>query len=204
MPSGGDPTVARARLNRLHRAAFRPISHHRSGRKSLCRAAQDAMDTVSDVLQKRHDKIESLKRSGVNLYPNDFRVTHDIAEIHALVAAAPETLTEQGPRFTIAGRLMAVNHFGKAAFVRVRDRSGQLQAYVRKDRLGEEAFALFKQLDIGDFAGLTGTLFQTRTGEWTMTGRTRCGCCPSPCGRCRRNSTGSRTRRSATASATST
>ena len=126
------------------------------------------MDTVSDVLQKRHDKVETLKRSGVNLYPNDFRVTHDIAEIHALVAAAPETLTEQGPRFTIAGRLMAVNHFGKAAFVRVRDRSGQLQAYVRRDRLGEEAFAFFKQLDIGDFAGLTGTLFQTRTGEWTL------------------------------------
>jgi len=52
--------------------------------------------------------------------------------------------------------------------VRVRDRSGQLQAYVRKDRIGEEAFALFKQLDIGDFVGMKGTLFQTRTGEWTL------------------------------------
>jgi lysyl-tRNA synthetase class 2 len=64
--------------------------------------------------------------------------------------------------------MMAVNHFGKAAFVRVRDRSGQLQAYLRRDRIGEEAFALFKQLDIGDFVGLKGTLFQTRTGEWTL------------------------------------
>jgi lysyl-tRNA synthetase class 2 len=126
------------------------------------------MDSASDVIQKRHDKVDALKRSGVNLYPNDFRVTHDIGEIHALVAAAPDTLTEQGPRFTIAGRLMAVNHFGKAAFVRVRDRAGQLQAYVRRDRLGEEAFAAFKQLDIGDFAGLSGTLFRTRTGEWTL------------------------------------
>jgi len=64
--------------------------------------------------------------------------------------------------------MMAVNHFGKAAFVRVRDRSGQLQAYIRKDRVSEETFARFKQLDVGDFVGLRGTLFQTRTGEWTL------------------------------------
>jgi lysyl-tRNA synthetase class 2 len=126
------------------------------------------MDTVSDVIQKRQEKIDSLKRSGVNLYPNDFRVTHTVGDIQAVVAAAPETLTEQGPHFTIAGRMMAVNHFGKAAFIRVRDRSGQLQAYVRRDRIGEDAFAFFKQLDIGDVVGLTGTLFQTRTGEWTL------------------------------------
>ncbi len=126
------------------------------------------MDTVSDVIQKRQEKIDTLKGSGVNLYPNDFRVTHTIGEIQATVAAAPDTLTEQGPHFTIAGRMMAVNHFGKAAFIRVRDRSGQLQAYVRRDRIGDDAFAFFKQLDIGDVVGLTGTLFQTRTGEWTL------------------------------------
>ena len=126
------------------------------------------MDTISDVIQKRYEKIEALKRSGVSLYPNDFKVSHTIGEILSVVETAAETLSEQGPFFDIAGRLMAVNHFGKAAFARVRDRSGQLQAYVRRDRIGEEAFALFKQLDIGDFVGLRGTLFQTRTGEWTL------------------------------------
>jgi lysyl-tRNA synthetase class 2 len=126
------------------------------------------MDITSDVIQKRYEKIEALKRGGLHLYPNDFKVSHTMGEVLTLVQAAPETLTEQGPFFQIAGRLMAVNHFGKAAFIRVRDRSGQLQAYVRKDRIGEEAFALFKQLDIGDFLGLSGTLFQTRTGEWTL------------------------------------
>jgi lysyl-tRNA synthetase class 2 len=126
------------------------------------------MDTTSDVIQKRYEKIEALKHSGTGLYPNDFKVSHIIGEILALVQSAPGTLSEQGPFFDIAGRLMAVNHFGKAAFVRVRDRSGQLQAYIRKDRVGEAAFALFKQLDIGDFVGLRGTLFQTRTGEWTL------------------------------------
>jgi lysyl-tRNA synthetase class 2 len=126
------------------------------------------MDTLSDIFQKRYEKIETLTRSGISLYPNDFKASHTIAEILAVVQTAAETLTEQGPFFEIAGRLMAVNHFGKAAFVRVRDRSGQLQAYLRKDRIGEAAFALFKQLDIGDFVGLKGTLFQTRTGEWTL------------------------------------
>jgi lysyl-tRNA synthetase, class II len=126
------------------------------------------MDTISDVIQKRNEKIEALKRSGISLYPNDFKVSHTIGEIQSAVQTAPETLTDQGPFFEIAGRLMAVNHFGKAAFARLRDRSGQLQAYVRKDRIGDEAFALFKQLDIGDFVGLRGTLFQTRTGEWTL------------------------------------
>jgi len=126
------------------------------------------MDTISDVVQKRYEKIETLKRSGISLYPNDFKVSHTIGEVLSAVQTATEALTEQGPFFEIAGRLMAINHFGKAAFVRVRDRSGQLQAYIRKDRIGEEAFTLFKQLDIGDFVGLTGALFQTRTEEWTL------------------------------------
>ena len=126
------------------------------------------METVSDLIQKRHEKIETLKRAGLNLYPNDFKASHTVADIREILRVAPETLTEQGPCFTVAGRLMAVNHFGKAAFVRVRDRSGPLQVYLRRDRIGEEAFALFKQLDIGDFVGLHGTMFQTRTGEWTL------------------------------------
>jgi lysyl-tRNA synthetase class 2 len=126
------------------------------------------METVGDLLQKRQEKNDALKRSGVNLYPNDFTVSDTIENIQALLRSVAETLTEQGPCFTIAGRLMAVNHFGKAAFVRLRDRSGMLQAYIRRDRIGDDAFTLFKQLDVGDFIGLKGTMFQTRTGEWTL------------------------------------
>ena len=70
--------------------------------------------------------------------------------------------------FAVAGRMMAVNRFGKSAFARFRDRSGQLQAYVRLDKVGEEAYSLFKKLDIGDFIGMTGTLFRTKTGEWSL------------------------------------
>jgi lysyl-tRNA synthetase class 2 len=64
--------------------------------------------------------------------------------------------------------MMAINHFGKSAFIRFRDRSGQLQAYIRKDRIGDEAYRLFKQMDVGDFVGLSGGIFKTKTGEWTL------------------------------------
>ena len=63
---------------------------------------------------------------------------------------------------------MAINRFSKASFIRFRDRTGQMQAYVRRDKIGDEAFFLFKQLDIGDFVGLSGGMFKTRTGEWTL------------------------------------
>jgi len=126
------------------------------------------IETSSDVLQRRYEKIEALKSRHVPLYPNDFKGLQAIGELQAIIHTAPESLTETGPVFTVAGRMMAVNHFGKAAFIRIRDRSGQVQAYIRKDRVGDEAFALFKQLDVGDFAGVTGALFQTRTGEWTI------------------------------------
>ncbi|MGW8186019.1 MAG: lysine--tRNA ligase, partial [Desulfobacterales bacterium] len=58
--------------------------------------------------------------------------------------------------------------FGKAAFLRFRDHTGQMQAYIRKDKVGGQAYDLFKQLDIGDIIGLSGTLFKTKTGEWTL------------------------------------
>lgn len=63
---------------------------------------------------------------------------------------------------------MAVNKMGKSSFVRFKDGTDQIQTYLQKDQLGDEPYALFKKLDIGDFIGVTGPLFQTRTGEWTI------------------------------------
>ena len=125
-------------------------------------------ENVSSVLARRREKIDDLQKAGVNLFPNDFRVSHAIGEILTLAAQDPDQMGEAGPHFSAAGRIMAVNRFGKAAFIRLRDRSGQLQAFVTRERLGERVYSLFKQLDIGDFVGLEGTMFQTRTGEWTL------------------------------------
>ncbi|MEE4606794.1 MAG: lysine--tRNA ligase [Desulfobacteraceae bacterium] len=126
------------------------------------------MEKARDLLQKRKEKIEELKKNNINLYPNGFVTSHTVRDIQNVVENDPDSLTQDGPVFTTAGRMMAINNFGKSAFIRFRDRSGQLQAYIRKDQIGDGDYRLFKQLDIGDFIGLRGTMFQTRTGEWTL------------------------------------
>jgi lysyl-tRNA synthetase class 2 len=126
------------------------------------------MEDAGDVLKKRFMKMDELREMGVSLFPNDICVSHTVRDILRQSEEAPESLTESGPEFMVAGRMMAVNKFGKASFIRFRDRTGPLQAYIRKDRIGEAAYTFFKQLDIGDFIWLRGTLFQTKTGEWTL------------------------------------
>ncbi len=125
-------------------------------------------DKTSDLIAKRKQKSAELKKSGVRLFPNDFGVTHTVAEIKGAVDSDPGSLGENGAVFAVAGRIMAVNRFGKTTFIRFRDRTGGLQAYIRKDGVGEEAYGLFRQMDIGDFIGLEGPVFQTKTGEWTL------------------------------------
>lgn len=126
------------------------------------------MEESSTLLKVRREKMEELKESGVNLYPNDFRVTHTVAALREMTESNPEALGEDGQSFAVAGRMMAINKFGKSSFIRFKDRTGQMQAYLQKSALGDDCYALFKKLDVGDFVGLTGTLFQTRTGEWTL------------------------------------
>src|SRR5210317_353511 len=126
------------------------------------------MEKTSELIQKRRDKFDQLKTNNLQLFPNDFKVSHTINEIHGIIGKTPETVKEDGPIFNVAGRMMAINRFGKTAFIRFRDRSGQLQAYIRKDRIGDEAYRLFKQMDVGDFVGLSGGMFKTKTGEWTL------------------------------------
>jgi lysyl-tRNA synthetase class 2 len=126
------------------------------------------MEKTSELLQKRKNKFNTLKQSALELFPNDFRVSHSVNEVKQVVEKKPETLKADAPSFAVAGRMMAINRFGKTTFIRFRDRSGQLQAYIRKDQIGDEAYQLLKQLDVGDFVGLNGEMFQTKTGEWTL------------------------------------
>ena len=126
------------------------------------------MEKTSELIQKRKDKIDQLKSSHLPLYPNDFKISHTISDILGIIDKTPEKVNEEEPIFSVAGRIMAINRFGKAAFIRFRDSSGQLQAYIRKDRIGDDAYQIFKQLDVGDFVGLSGAVFKTKTGEWTL------------------------------------
>lgn len=124
------------------------------------------MEKTSDMLEKSRSKLAELRK--INPFPNDFKVLHTVQDIKDCLKDMPDTEIKIDRSFTVAGRMMAINLFGKSSFIRFRDQTGQLQAYVRKDKIGEEAYNLFKKLDIGDFVGLKGGMFKTRTEEWTL------------------------------------
>jgi lysyl-tRNA synthetase class 2 len=126
------------------------------------------MNIKSTIIENRKKKLEDLKNNNINLFPNDFEVLHTVRDIIKATEDSPGSLTQDDPVFVVAGRMMAINRFGKAAFIRFKDRTGQLQAYVRKDKIGNQSYSLFKQMDIGDFVGLKGGMFRTKTGEWTL------------------------------------
>ncbi len=105
---------------------------------------------------------------GVNLYINDFKPLHSLRQ--ALPQKAyddPDYALSEG-EFIVAGRIIAMRDFGKAAFLQLQDESGRGQVYIKKQEVGEERFEVFKKLDIGDIVGCTGTLFRTQKGEPTI------------------------------------
>jgi lysyl-tRNA synthetase class 2 len=127
------------------------------------------MEPKSDLMAQRRAKAAELAATGVPLYPNDFRPTHTTGQLRRRygdwTTHQLEDLTEN---FALAGRLMAVRNFGKAAFVKLADRDGQLQVHLRRDLLGDDTYKLLKKLDVGDIVGVQGTLFHTKTGELTL------------------------------------
>ncbi len=126
------------------------------------------MDELNQVLQQRRQKSQELADLGVNLYANDYRPSHSIREVLAKAEESGATYQGEGPEYAIAGRIMTVRNFGKAAFLHLQDASGRMQVYVKKDAVGDEAYAIFKKLDIGDIAGFKGPLFTTKTGELSI------------------------------------
>ena len=127
----------------------------------------------NDLLKVRLEKIAALKADGVNLYPNDIRPENTSDEImDGFGNADSEALSRLTQKFSIAGRLMAIRSFGKAAFVKIQDRKGQMQCYVAKNILSEQDFSLFKKLDIGDIIYVSGKLFRTKTDELTLEAET--------------------------------
>ena len=127
------------------------------------------MDETSALVQQRIKNLEELRQEGINPFPNDFQVTHTSHDLHqAYDSLSDEQLKSVGESFRVAGRIMAVRDFGKASFVQVQDRKGRIQAYFRKDIVGDQAFELFKKFDVGDFVGIEGTIFRTKTQELTL------------------------------------
>jgi len=127
------------------------------------------MEEISELMQQRIRKLEELRRQSINPYPNDFRVTHTSQDLHATFGSmSDEELKSHEETFCLAGRIVASRDFGKAQFIHLQDRKGRIQAYLRKDLLGEEAFLHLKGLDVGDFIGVEGKVFRTKTHELTI------------------------------------
>jgi lysyl-tRNA synthetase class 2 len=123
----------------------------------------------SELLRQWKEKIKTLRAMGVELFPNDFRVEHTSgAIIERYGDWSAEALQGLEEIMSCAGRIMAIRDFGRAAFVHLQDRKGRIQVYLRGDVLGEDLFGMFKRLDAGDFLGVQGRLFRTKTGELTI------------------------------------
>jgi lysyl-tRNA synthetase, class II len=131
------------------------------------------MDESSGLLQEIKKKVQDLRARGINLYPSGFRRDITVGEVIGRFGNLSDAEIEKIPdTFTLAGRVMSIRDFGKASFIHIKDGTGKLQAYIRRDRVGEEGFGIFKLIDIGDHAGITGRLFRTKTGELTLLAET--------------------------------
>ncbi len=120
----------------------------------------------------RRRKLAALRAGGANPFPNDFRPDHSTSEVHARLGALDEAGLAASPEVAVAGRVVAIRDFGKAAFLHLQDRGERLQIHARRDRLGDDAFAVCRSLDLGDVIGVRGQPFRTRTNELTLAAST--------------------------------
>jgi lysyl-tRNA synthetase, class II len=124
-----------------------------------------------NLYQQRRDKLQQIAALGHATYPNSYSFTHTIPELRAAYDCLTAEQLESAPTpitISIAGRIMAIRLQGKAGFAQLQQGGKRFQIYVRKDDAGDEAFALYKLLDLGDHIGVRGHLFRTKTGELTV------------------------------------
>ncbi len=127
------------------------------------------MSEENQILAQRREKAESLAELGVNLYSNSFKPANAVQELLPMGdGLEPQEVEPTGASYSLAGRIMAMRKFGKAAFCTLADKTGQIQLYVKKDILGDEIFETFRKWDIGDIIGVEGTLFKTKVGELSV------------------------------------
>jgi lysyl-tRNA synthetase class 2 len=124
------------------------------------------MAELSELERQRHLKLQRIREKGIDPYPPRIERTHTMAQAQAAFEEAPE-----GEALTVkvVGRLMSIRVMGRSAFAHIEDGSGRIQIYLRQNVVGEEEYEFFKRdFDIGDFVGVEGRLFRTRTGEVTV------------------------------------
>ncbi|MEM9746560.1 MAG: OB-fold nucleic acid binding domain-containing protein, partial [Actinomycetota bacterium] len=134
------------------------------------------MDTTDDAptgsgldaeRARRLARIDELRDAGEQPYPYRFDRTHTLAELRTGWGEL-EPGVETDDRVSVAGRLMLLRDSGKLVFATIHDRSGEVQLFVSKAVVGDDAFAEIKKLDLGDWVGVAGTMMTTRKGELSV------------------------------------
>jgi lysyl-tRNA synthetase class 2 len=122
----------------------------------------------NQLIAERREKLAAIRQAGV-AFPNDFKPTHQAANLHHRHGQVPnEELEPQAVKVAVAGRLMLKRVMGKACFGTLQDATGRIQLYVTLDNVGADALAAFKHWDLGDIVACEGLLFRTKSGELSI------------------------------------
>ena len=125
--------------------------------------------TEQTLVAQRYAKLEKIRALGYPVYPNAYSSTHSLCQIlEQHRNSSKEQLESQPVTVRVCGRVVAIRGKGKVGFLNLSDGEHRLQAYIRRDGVGEPLFGLYRLLDVGDFLGVEGYLFRTRTGELTV------------------------------------
>jgi lysyl-tRNA synthetase class 2 len=126
-------------------------------------------EELNEQMLVRREKMVAYRERGLDPFGDKFVRTHVAKELQDLYGPfSKEELEEKGAKATIAGRVMTKRGKGKVGFAHLQDSSGQIQIYVRKDEIGEDAYEIFKTTDLGDIVGVTGVVFKTNVGELSI------------------------------------
>jgi len=127
------------------------------------------MEDYNELIQQRFKKLAEITAMGKRPYAGRFDVSTSAQVLHdSYGSTSKEMLEANRVEVTLAGRIVAMRSFGKAGFGHIQDGSGRIQVYFQKATLGDEPYAFFKKIDIGDFIGFKGFLFRTKTNELTI------------------------------------
>ena len=125
------------------------------------------MEETKDLIEQRREKLDEIRKFGVEPYPHKYEPTHSTSAIHQDFADIEET-PDETQTIRIAGRIMTKRDHGKSSFAHLQDSEGKIQIYVRRDKVGAEPYKIYRRFDTGDIVGAEGTVFRTRTGELTV------------------------------------
>ena len=125
------------------------------------------MEDSSTLMDQRQEKLDEIRQLGVDPYAYKYSPTHKTQEICEQFAEVGDQ-PDETKSVRVAGRIMTKRDHGKSGFAHLQDSSGRLQIYVRQNAVGEEAYQVYRKLDVGDVIGVGGPVFRTRTGEITV------------------------------------